>query len=129
MSFFDALDRPDDHGAAALEIFVGEGLLAIFLESRRPADAEDVLPHAAPNPVLRVPEREESRLKAERVAVLIDSVLARKVVEGELHVMQVRPEVHLVGEAHRLAGAGLVIDDLDLAVADVIDTVDLAHDL
>ena len=24
VSFFDALDRPDDHGAAALEIFVGE---------------------------------------------------------------------------------------------------------
>src|SRR5438132_11423749 len=62
VSFFDALDRPDDHGAAALEIFVGEGLLAIFLESRRPDDAEDVLPHTAPNQVLRVSVSVELRL-------------------------------------------------------------------
>src|SRR5437660_10987485 len=101
VSFFDALDRPDDHGAAALEIFVGEGLLAIFLESRRPADAEDVLPHAAPNPVVRVPEREQSRLKAEGAAVLVSSVLPRPGVERELHVPQAHPEGHPVSRTAR----------------------------
>src|SRR3989442_10125889 len=83
MPCLDSLDRRDDDGAAALEVFFGQRLLAIFLETRGPADAEDVLPHAAPDPVLRVPERKESRLKAERVALLVDAVLAGEVVEGQ----------------------------------------------
>src|SRR5437773_7444478 len=40
--------------------------------------------------------------------------------------MQLGPEVHVIREAHRLAGSGLVVDHLDLAVADIVDAVDLA---
>src|SRR5439155_1249011 len=114
-------------GAAALEVLGRERLFAIFLEPRGPADAEDVLPHAAPDPVLRVPQGEESGLKAKRFALLVDAVLAREVVERQLHVMQLGPEVHVIREAHRLAGSGLVVDHLYLAVADIVDAVDLAH--
>jgi hypothetical protein len=118
-----------DDRAAAIQVFLGQKLLAIFLEARGPADAEDVLPHAAPHPVLRVVKREEPRSEAERLALLVEAFPARDVVEGELHVVQLRSEVRLVGVLHRLARAGLVVDDLHLAVADIVDAVDLADNL
>src|SRR2546426_6310248 len=129
MPRLDALDRGRDHAAAALQVVLGQRPLAVLLQPGRPADAEDVLSHAGPSPVLRVPERQEPGLEAEWFALLVKTVLAREVVERELHVIQLRPEVHLVGEAHRLARAGLVVDYLDLAVAHVVDPVDLADHL
>src|SRR5438132_349706 len=125
----DALDRSRDDGAAALQVVLGQRLLAIFLQPGRPPDAEDVLSHPAPHPVFRVPEGKEPRLEAKWFALLVKAVLAREVVERELHVVQLGPKVHLVREAHGLAGTGLVVDDLDLAVAHVVDPVDLADDL
>src|SRR6266446_3505261 len=116
-------------GPAALEVGRLKHLLPIFLETRRAADGEDVLSHRAPDPVLRVPEGQEPRLESERLTLVVESVLAREVVERELHVVHVGAEVHLVRPPHRLARASLVVDDLDLAIADVVDSVDLADDL
>src|SRR2546427_11119521 len=70
----DPLDRIHDHGPAALEVFRGQGLLAVLLQAGRAADAEDVLAHAAPDPVLRIPEREEPRLEAKRFAFVVEAV-------------------------------------------------------
>src|SRR5216684_555710 len=112
-----------------LEVAAVENLLAVLLETRGAAHREDVLAHRAPDPVLRIPEGQESRLKAERLALVVEAVLAGQVVKGELHVVKLGPEVCLVSPAHRLARARLVVDDLDLAVADVVDAVDLADDL
>src|SRR4029077_713848 len=67
--------------------------------------------------------------ESERLTFVVESVLTGKVVEGELDVVHVRAEVHLVGPPHRLTGSRLVVDDLDLAIADIIDAIDLAHDL
>src|SRR5487761_1345055 len=64
----DPRDRLHDDGTAALEVLGAERLLSIFLEARRLADGEDILAHVPPDPVLRVPEGEESRLKAEGFA-------------------------------------------------------------
>src|SRR2546422_657925 len=125
----DPLDRIHDHGPAALEVFRGQGLLAVLLQAGRAADAEDVLAHAAPDPVLRIPEGEEPRLEAKRFAFVVEAVFARQVVERQLHIVKLRAEVHLIGEAHRLAGARLVVDDLHLTIAHVVDAVDLADDL
>ena len=125
----DALDRVDHDSPASLEVFSGQRLFPILLQTRRPADGEDVLPHAAPDPVLRVPQRQETGLKSERVALVVDSVLAREVVQRQLDVVQLRTEIHLIRDPHVLARAGLVVDDLDLAVADIVDAVDLAYDL
>ena len=129
MAALDPGDRLHDDGAAALEVLVRQHLLAVLLEPGRPADAEDVLPHVPPDPVLRVPQREKARLKTERLAVVIDAESAREVVQRQLNVRHLRPEVRFVGVLHRLARAGLVVDDLHLAVADVVDPVDLADDL
>ena len=129
MATFDPIDRVQHDVATALEIAGLQHLLAVLLEAGRPADGEDVLPHRPPDPVLRVPQRKESRLEAERFALVVEAVLACQVVKGELDVVQVLAEVRLVRPAHRLARAGLVIDDLNLAVADVVDAVDLADDV
>src|SRR2546422_1554625 len=103
MSGLDPLDRTHDHGPAALEVLRTQGFLAVLLEARRAADAEDVLAHAAPDPVLGIPEREEPRLEAKRLAFVVEAVFARQVVERQLHIVKLRAEVHLIGEAHRLA--------------------------
>src|SRR5713101_6263089 len=129
MAGLDATDRLQNDVAAALEVGRFKHLLPIFLETRRTADGKDVLSHRAPDPVLRVPERQESRLKSKRFALVVESVFACEVVEGELHVVHVGAEVHLVGPPHRLARTRLVVDDLDLAIAHIVDTVDLADDL
>src|SRR5712692_7523978 len=63
---FDPRDCLNDDGPAALEVLRGQRFLAVLLQPGRPADAEDVLAHAAPHPVLRIPKRKESRLKAKR---------------------------------------------------------------
>src|SRR3977135_728189 len=125
----EALDRVDDRGAAAVEILGGQELLAILLETRGPADAEDDLPHVAPDPFLRVPEREELWREPTCLAFLVHTFPTSHVVEGELHVIQLRPKVGLVGVLHRFPRSGLVVHDLDLAVADVVDAVDLADEL
>src|SRR5262249_41950425 len=118
------------HGrAAALQVFICEQALSILLQSRGLADAEDDLADRSPHPFLRVPQRKEARLEAKRHALVVEAKPTREVVEGELHVVELRPEVGLVRPAHALAGAGLVVDDLDLAIADVVDAVDLADDL
>src|SRR5438105_7113640 len=90
MSALDALDRLDHDAAAALQVVGGERLLAVLLQPGRVPDAEDVLAHPAPHPVLRVPEGQEPRLKCERLARVVHAVLASQVVKGELHVMQLR---------------------------------------
>src|SRR3981189_1878897 len=79
----DAVDRVDDDGSTALQVLFRQELLAIFLEARGAADAEDVLPHAAPHPILRVIEGEIPRREAERLALLVEALPARDVVEGE----------------------------------------------
>src|SRR5882672_5645508 len=78
MSGLDAGDRLHDDLATALEVFSRQRFLAIFLEARGFSDAEDVLAHVPPDPVLRVPERQEARLKAQRLAVVIDPEPARE---------------------------------------------------
>src|ERR1051326_8384630 len=125
----DPSDRVHDDAAAALEVFLGQQALPVFLEAGRQADAEDDLPDRAPHPLLRVPEREEARLESERIALVIEAEAAGEVVEGELHVVELGPEVRLVSPAHALAAARLVVDHLDQPVADVVDAVDLADDL
>src|SRR5712691_3961756 len=129
MSRFDAIDRLQHDVAAALEVGRFENLLAVLLETRRAPHGEDVLAHRAPDPIFGIPERQESGSEAERLALVVETVLAGQVVERELHVIHVWTEVHLVSPPHRLARARLVIDDLDLAIADIVDAVDLAHDL
>src|ERR1700687_5252338 len=129
MTGLDPPDRVHDDRPAAVQVFGCQQPLAIFLEARRAADAEDVLPHAAPDPILRVPEGEEAWLESERLSFLVDAVLAGQVVERELDVVQLGTEICLVGVLHRLARARLVVDDLHLAIADVVDSVDLAYDL
>src|ERR1700680_5148580 len=119
MSGLDTGDRAHDDVAAALEIPCIEHLLAVLLEAGRPADSEDVLAHRAPNPILRIPERQESRLEAKRFALVVEAVLAGEVVQGKLHVVELGAEVSLVSPTHRFPRSGLVVDDLDLAVADV----------
>src|SRR2546428_13081555 len=101
MPRLDALDRGRDHGAAALQVVLGQRLLAVLLQPGRPADAEDVLSHAAPYPALRVPERQEPGLEAEGFALLVKTVLAREEVERQLHSIHLRPDVHRVAEGHR----------------------------
>src|ERR1700686_3422570 len=78
----DALDRLHHDRAAALQILFRQQLLAIFLEARGAADAEDVLAHAAPDPVLRVIEREVPRRESERLALLVEALPARDVIQG-----------------------------------------------
>src|SRR5487761_175052 len=129
MAALDSRNRMHDHSAAALEILWCQHLLAILLEPRGLPDAEDVLSHVSPDPILRVPERQKSRLKPQRFALVVNPVPACEVIEGELHVRHLRAEVLLVCVFHRLARTRLVVDDLDLAVAHVIDPVDLADDL
>src|SRR4029077_16586237 len=68
----DARDSLPPDRPAPLEVFPRQRLLAIFLQARRLSDAEDVLAHVPPDPVLRIPERQEARLKAQRLAVVID---------------------------------------------------------
>src|SRR5205814_3546875 len=111
----DARDRGHDRRAAALEILIAEQSLAVLLQAGGLAHAEDDLADRAPHPFLRVPERQEPRFESKRVALVVEAEAARHVVEGELHVVQLGPEVGLVRPAHALAGAGLVVDDLDLA--------------
>src|SRR5207245_8014106 len=77
---FDPIDRVQHDVATALEIAGLQHLLAVLLEAGRPADGEDVLPHRPPDPVLRVPQRKESRLEAERFALVVDAVLACQLV-------------------------------------------------
>src|SRR5258708_3507408 len=125
----DAPDRIDHDGPAAVEVLTREQPLAIVLESGGVANAEDDLPHIAPDPFLRVPQRQEPRLEAERLALLVESLFAGDVVKSELHVVELRPEVRFVGVFHGLARAGLVVDHLDLAIADVVDSVDLSDDV
>src|SRR5256885_11711914 len=80
----DALDRIDHDAAAALQVVGRERLLAVLLQPGRVADAEDVLAHPAPDPILGVPEGKEARLKRERLALVVHAVLACQVVQGEL---------------------------------------------
>ena len=129
MTCLDAGDRSHHDVSAALEVTGLEHLLSIFLQAGRTPHREDVLAHRTPHPILRVPQRQEPRLESERLSLVVESVLAGQVVESQLDVIQLGPEVGFVRPAHRLAGAGLVVDDLDLAVANVVDAVDLAHDL
>src|SRR5712692_4098301 len=125
----DARDRIDDDRAAAFEVVAAQGLLAVLLEASRLPDAEDHLANRAPDPLLRVPDRKEPRLESERMSVVVETEAASKVVEGELNVVQRRPEVGLIGIPHRLTSSGLVVDDLDLAVTDIVDAVDFPDDL
>ena len=99
----DPLDRRHHHGAAAIEVILRQRPFAVLLQAGRPADAEYVLAHASPDPVLRIPEREKPRLEPERLPFVVETVLAGEVVQRQLHVMKLGPEVHLVCEAHRLA--------------------------
>src|ERR1700736_2034364 len=66
----DALDRRDDGLPAALEIARLERLLYPLAHPRRrlPHREQD-LAHGAVDPVLRVPEREPSRLQVDALAV------------------------------------------------------------
>src|SRR5258708_14141862 len=125
----DAPDRIDHDGPAAVEVLTREQPLAIVLESGGVANAEDDLPHIAPDPFLRVPQRQEPRLEAERLALLVESLFAGDVVKSDLHVVELRPEVRFVGVFHGLARAALVVDHLDLPIADVVDSVDLSDDV
>src|SRR5438874_5255660 len=99
MPALDALDRIDHDAAAALQVVGRERLLAVLLQPGRVADAEDVLAHPTPHPVLWIPEGQEARLKRERLALVVHAFLAGQVVERELHVMELRAEVHVVCEA------------------------------
>src|SRR5438067_1012369 len=88
----DALDRIDHDAAAALQVVGRERLLAVLLQAGRVADAEDVLAHPTPHPILRVPEGKEARLKRERLALVVHAFLAGQVVQRELHVMELWAE-------------------------------------
>src|SRR5213594_3993938 len=88
MPGLDALNRGHHDRAAALEVLVRQRPLAIFLQTRGPADAEDVLSHPSPHPVLRVPQGKEPGLEAEWLAFVVEAVPACQVVEGELDVVQ-----------------------------------------
>src|SRR5258708_39099440 len=89
----DAPDRIDHDGPAAVEVLTREQPLAIVLESGGVANAEDDLPHIAPDPFLRVPQRQEPRLEAERLALLVESLFAGDVAKIELHLADLRPEL------------------------------------
>src|SRR5712692_10804203 len=102
MPSLDARDRIDDDRAAAFEVVAAQGLLAVLLEAGRLPDAEDHLANRAPHPLLRVPDRKESRLESERMTIVVEPEAAGKVVEGELDVVQLRAEVGVVGIPHRL---------------------------
>src|SRR5207302_2662656 len=88
----DARDRGHDRRAAALEVLIAEQSLAVLLQARGLAHAEDDLADRAPHPFLRVPQRQEPRLEAKRVAVIVEAEAAGHVVERELHVVKLRPE-------------------------------------
>src|SRR5258708_22925151 len=79
----DAPDRIDHDGPAAVEVLTREQPLAIVLESGGVANAEAHLPHIAPDPFLRGPQRQEPRLEAERLALLVESLLASDVVKSD----------------------------------------------
>jgi len=129
MDALDAFDGAHHHGAAPLEILLRQQPLAILLQAGRLPHAEDHLTDRPPHPLLRVPEGEEARLQPKGLALVVEAEPARDVVERELDVIQLRAEIRLVGPAHGFAAAGLVVDHLDLSVADVVDAVDLADDL
>src|SRR5947209_4035560 len=129
VSRFDAGDGTHDDVAAALQVTGLEDLLSIFLQAGRPPHGEDVLAHRAPYPVLRVPQRQEPWLESERLSLVVESVPAGEVIKGQLDVIQLGSEVRLIRPAHRLARTRLVVDHLHLAVAHVVDAVDLAYDL
>src|SRR5438270_4849685 len=84
MPALDSLDRIDHDTAAALQVVGSERLLAVLLQPGRVPDAEDVLAHPTPHPVLRIPQRQEARLKRERLALVVHAILAGKVVQREL---------------------------------------------
>src|SRR6266852_8943402 len=88
MTGFDARYRLNDDGPAAVQVLGGQRLLAVLLEPSRPADAEDVLTHAAPNPVLRIPERKKPGLESERAPLIVDPRATREVVQGQLNVVE-----------------------------------------
>src|SRR5258706_5005731 len=95
MARLDARHRVNDDRAVAVEFFCGEQRLAIFLEAGGAPDAEDVLPHPAPDPVFRVPEGKEPWLETKRLPFFVHPVLAREVVERQLDVVQLRAEICL----------------------------------
>src|SRR4029077_11115990 len=68
-------------------------------------------------------------IEAEGLALVVEPETASEVIQSELDVVQLGPEVRLVRPAHGLAAAGLVVDHLDHAIADVVDAVDLPDDL
>src|SRR3982074_1274224 len=76
----DAGDRLHDDFPAALEVAIREHPLAIFLEPRRLPDAEDPLADRPPHPFLRIPERKEAGLVAQRFALVVEAEPACEVV-------------------------------------------------
>src|SRR5260370_24295832 len=92
MSRLDARDRGHDSRPAALEVFIAEQSLAVFLQSGGLAHAEDDLADRAPDPFLRVPQRQEARLESERNAVVVEAEPAGPAVWPGLHVGPLPPE-------------------------------------
>src|SRR5436309_210986 len=68
-------------------------------------------------------------IEVDALAVGPGALPAGQVVEGELDVVELRPEVGVVGAIGAVPSAGLVVDDLAGALAGVVDAVDLAVDL